>query len=213
MLLRSLQNGHHIVCILSDNNSENKKSFEKLSGGDGKYCSKHSVLEDEKYDLFLAFDSVHVFKNIRNNWLNQNDSEQTFIFPDFPDGNSNDSANVNLNRACFKHSKILHRDEEHKLVKLASALSTKVLNPTNIERLNVKLCVRFFDEKNITALQLKYPEISEGTVKFLNIILSWWKIVNCKSLFEGQHKRDLFQNLIKNMDSPNVVFLKNILVL
>jgi hypothetical protein len=98
------------------------------------------------------------------------------------------------------------------LVKLASALSTKVLNPTNIERQNVKLCVRFFDDKNITVLQLKYPEISEGTVKFLNIILSWWKIVNCKSLFEGQYKRDLFQNSIKNMDSPNIVFLNNFLV-
>jgi hypothetical protein len=96
MLLRSLQNGYHIVCILSDNYSVNKKSFEKLSGGDGKYCIKNPILEDEKHYLFLAFDSVHIFKNIRNNWLNQNDSEQTFIFPDFPDGNSNDSANVNL---------------------------------------------------------------------------------------------------------------------
>jgi hypothetical protein len=74
-----------------------------------------------------------------------------------------------------------------------SFTSTKVLNATNIERQNVKLCVRFFDEKNITTFQLKYPEISEGTVKIFNIILSWWKIVNCKSLFDS----------IKSMDSPN----------
>jgi hypothetical protein len=86
------------------------------------------------------------------------------------------------------------------------------LNATNIERQNVKLCVRFFDEKNIIAFQLKYPEISEGTVKFFNIILSWWKIVNCESLFEGQHKRDLFRNSINSMDSPNIVFLENFLV-
>jgi hypothetical protein len=30
--------------------------------------------------------------------------------------------------------------------------------------------------------------------------------------FEGQHKRDLFPNSIKSMDSPNIVFLKNLLV-
>jgi hypothetical protein len=35
--------------------------LKKISGGDRKYCIKNPILEDEKYDLFLAFDSVHFF--------------------------------------------------------------------------------------------------------------------------------------------------------
>ena len=31
--------------------------------------------------LFILFDSVHLFKCVRNNWLNQKDYDKTFTFP------------------------------------------------------------------------------------------------------------------------------------
>lgn len=35
--------------------------------------------------MYLLFSSVHLFKCIRSNWLNQKDDNQTFVFPLFED--------------------------------------------------------------------------------------------------------------------------------
>ena len=96
------------------------------------------------------------------------------------------------------------------MVKLAPALSKKVLYPSNLERQNVLLAVKLFDEKNIAALKLQSRECN-GTAEFLEIILSWWKVVNVRSPKSGHHLRDPFRNPITNTEHESVKFLSRFL--
>lgn len=105
--------------------------------------------------------------------------------------------------------------EQNRLLKLAPSLSKKVLYPTAIERQNVNLCVRLFDNKNVAALKEYFkPQIPtvDGTIKFLNLVSNWWKIVNCKSQFKGVRFRDTHYDAIRNSScDKNIIFLQNLI--
>ena len=110
--------------------------------------------------------------------------------------------------ANVKDLKVLYASEEHKVIKLAPSLSKKVLNPTNIERQNVSLAVRLFDEKNIAALEMFFKEQEcVGTAEFLKTILSWWKIVNVRSPKTGYHLRDPLRFPIHSANDASVLYL------
>jgi hypothetical protein len=51
-------------------------------------------------NFFLTYDSVHVFKNIKNNWLNLKNYQKTFIYPDFDDYNV-------IHKTSFEHLRVL----------------------------------------------------------------------------------------------------------
>nr|CAI5828052.1 unnamed protein product [Callosobruchus analis] len=97
------------------------------------------------------------------------------IFPHFENNDLISSANI----GDLKH---IHGKECHSTVKFAR-LVQKVLHPSSLERQNVSLAVRLFDEKNIAALTIIQKD-NVGTTEFLKIILSWWKII---PLYCGLH--------------------------
>ena len=134
--------GYEVFCLISDNNRVNRNMFADLCGGDLKPFVQHRCAAHRK--LFFLFDSVHLLKCIRNNWLGQSDVDNTFAFPDIEDGS--------ICKASLSHLRQLYASERDNYVKMAPGLSYKVLNPSNLERQNVKLALRLFDEKTITAL-------------------------------------------------------------
>lgn len=67
--------GYNLIFITSDNNSTNRKLYEKLGSGCLNSVVKNPVSCTE--DLFLLFDTVHLLKTIRNNWLSP--FNQTFF--------------------------------------------------------------------------------------------------------------------------------------
>jgi hypothetical protein len=72
--------GFIVVIVASDNNQINAKAFEQLCGSDDMSLG----ITNPNFitiQIFFIFDTVHILKCIRNNWLNQKDSEQTFIYP------------------------------------------------------------------------------------------------------------------------------------
>ena len=72
--------GDRIVAIISDNNIINRKMFIELSGSDS--LVPYIVNPVNQIDrIYLLFDTVHLLKCIRNNWINQ--ADKTFVFPDF----------------------------------------------------------------------------------------------------------------------------------
>ena len=71
-----------VLGVISDNNSVNRNAFTSMCGGVLKTHILNPYCANEP--LFFLFDTVHLFKCVRNNWLNQQDSEKTFIFPQFP---------------------------------------------------------------------------------------------------------------------------------
>lgn len=192
--------GYETVSIISDNNQVNRKLFQKFSPTNGLQPYIISPFDANK-KLFLLFDTVHLIKNIRNNWLNE--KLQTFIFPSL-------SADVPQRTAKFSDLKYIHENEMHSSIKLAPRLSYKTIYPNSFERQNVSLALNVFDEKNVEAL--KYFEFdlgseSAGTVEFISTIKNWWSTVNVKSPSKGIHQRNEFAMPIKDASQMNVQYL------
>ncbi|GFW90689.1 transposable element P transposase [Trichonephila clavipes] len=166
---------------------------------------------DSSNPLFFVIDSVHIFKCIRNHWINQKNAGQCFYFPDFEDHNK-----FPLLEANFSTLKQLYDIESNNLVKYACGLTLKALCPTNLEKQNVKLVLKIFNNFVIQGLQLlgeQHKLISyETTSIFVSLICKWWKIVNVKTPLKGQHLLDPFQQPITlSPDNQTCEFLHKIL--
>lgn len=188
--------GYKVLSVISDNNRINRKMFEDLCGGELKPFIQNP--HDPNLKLFFLFDTVHILKCIRNNWLNE--KAQEFLLPSFEDFNSRHFAELQT-------IKEIYRSETNKIVKLAPTLSYKVLFPSSFERQNVNLVLNLFNEKTIAAIKTLKPT-RPGEVDFMSTILKWWNIVNVKSLFKGQAKRLEEAEPIHSTHSPNLVFLE-----
>lgn len=195
--------GYNVISIISDNNRVNRKMFEKFSGGVIQSSVENPYSKADR--IFLLFDSVHIMKCVRNNWLNQTDNRQTFIIPNInADGENSDSKFY----AQISDLKLLYTEEEHSTIKLAPSLSKKVLYPSSTERQNVRYCIKLFDDKNIAALKNKRPSEAAGTIMLLENMLKWWKIVNCRSKYKGDRFRDSFYNPVFSDDNHHLNYLK-----
>lgn len=88
--------GFHVIAVITDNNRVNQNLFSLLS-------SELSMPNPQYPDhqIYLLFDFVHIFKNIRNNWLNLKDSMKTFVYHDF---NTNERKT-----ASFEHLRELYK--------------------------------------------------------------------------------------------------------
>lgn len=207
-----------VVCLISDNHSTNRKMFELLGGGRLKTCISNPA--DPLKSLFLLFDSVHLLKCIRNNWLNRPNG--TFIIPNteqtFP--NIEKMLNVTEGQTTFEYSNVeaklsdlrdLFHSENSALLKLAPSLSRKALYPTAIERQNVSLAISIFDVKNTVALDMLKNEgiaISEGTIQFLKLISKWWTICNVQHPMKGKYTRNDYAEPINGLDDVKMHFWK-----
>ena len=105
--------GFKVIALISDNNRINRNAFERICNGSLKKSIPHPY--DPQSELFFLFDTVHLFKCIRNNWLNVKDPIQTFVFPPF-DGNNHEAA---THSAPLKSIKLLYDEEKNSLVKHA----------------------------------------------------------------------------------------------
>ena len=137
--------GYTVISIISDNNVVNRKMFMSLSGSDNlvPYII-NSVNNIDK--ILLLFDSVHILKCIRDNWINLKNFKRTFTFPGFNDYNE-------IFRASFSELEHVYEMENSLTNKQAYRLSWKALHPHSIERQNVKLALCIFNESNVAALK------------------------------------------------------------
>uniref|UniRef100_A0A1B6CRV3 THAP-type domain-containing protein n=1 Tax=Clastoptera arizonana TaxID=38151 RepID=A0A1B6CRV3_9HEMI len=198
--------GFRVFCVVSDNNAINSKAMSQFSPK-----KDLSIVYPHPYDtsrpLFYLFDTVHLLKCIRNNWLNSKPS-QTLCFPDFNTGNQK--------VADFSAIKTLYYLEHDKLLKFGYSLSLKSLFPSNLERQNVKLVLKVFNSFVKEALTNFGSSIqgSAETADFLDIIITWWKIVNVKTPLKGKRLRDIYQEPIvsaKTVEDPKLEFLQHFL--
>ncbi len=103
-------------------------------------------------------------------------------------------------------------------VKKAHKLTQKVLHPRPIERTNVMLADQLFHESTIAALRFHANEDPSSkadwakTANFLEIIRTWWNILNVKSKFTGIHKRDSTRNPVTDTNCKGVKYLQKVLV-
>ena len=135
-----------------------------------------------------------LFKNIYNNLNNY----ETFTCPAW-EGEGECTAK-------FSHVAELYALEATKPIKMAYKLSDKVLNPSSLEKTNVKLADSLFHESTINALKYYamhgHPDFA-GTAKVFQVFRDWFDTVNVKSLYNGQRTRNERKAAItrENMES------------
>lgn len=204
--------GFHIISIISDNNAVNRKAFQLFSDNNIlEPCITHPL--DPARKLFFIFDVVHILKCIRNNWISNRVKNSVLTYPDFEvDFFESEIQNVQLFNASFKLFEELYEKEKNSLVKYGHLLCYKALYPTNIQKQNVSLALRIFNDKNIAALKLglENNQMTHETCKFVEIISTWWKMVNVQSAFEGLRFNDPYREPVRDGNSLQINFFKKI---
>lgn len=188
--------GFKIICITTDANRTNQNMFKQFS-------QTNPFIINPKYPnekIFFLYDFVHIFKNIRNNWINQKDSLQTFIYPDF----NNISV---IKKARFTDLQNIYNLEIDQITKKAYKLNHKTLYPNKFERQNVMLVENVFHDSTIAAL--KSCDTYDDTSNFLEHIKNWWSIVNVKSKLKGKLKRNDFCTPITSETDRKIEYLQN----
>lgn len=180
------ESGGTTVAIICDNNKVNQKFFTKFDLS-CPWCTTDN--------LFLLYDYVHLIKSIRNNWLTEKMQELSF----------SDDGVTKL--AKWSDLKILHNFEKENIVKL-SRLNDIALAPKPVERQNVSTCLRVFCDETLNALKT-HPllENVEGTIAFLSIFISFFKIVNVKGPYEALRLRDENRAVISSVDDDQLTTL------
>jgi hypothetical protein len=180
----------------------NRNAFTAICQGKLEPHIAHPNAADKK--LFFLFDTVHLLKCIRNNWVGQLNNSHTFVCPGIV-GHAKMFAK-------FDDIRDLYHSERNSVIKLAPSLTYKALYPNSIERQNVQLALKIFDEKTAVAL-IEYGNqnkicTSDAHV-FICLVIKLWRILNIKSVDKGVRKRDSDSEPIRSDDDDRLVFLND----
>jgi hypothetical protein len=176
-----------VIGIITDNHQINQKLFKMLTATSSeKECFQNPSPSFKDHSIFLIYDTVHLWKNIRNNSVNLINLDKTFVLPDFP---SQPSIKKKFH-ASFSCIRKYYQKDKNRNIKKAFKLSYKTLYPSSIDRLNVKLVDNLFHDSTIAALQSSTTIIEKETSSFLEIIKRWWSIMNGNCKLKGILKRN-----------------------
>lgn len=185
--------GFDIAATLTDAHSSNRRFFAK-DLCKGKMATYVLNPYNKSSKIFLVFDSVHIFKNFYNNFLNR----RFFSCPAFEEEEIS---------AKYEHVEQLYKLEMGHSVKYAHKLSDKVIAPQPIERTKVQLADRFFDDSTIAGLEHLGQDDWKETARFLKLIRRFWNCVNVQSQFSSTHKRDDRRKAVTLEDGSQKNFL------
>ena len=205
--------GFFVICVVTDNNSINRKAMTFFSNPPKLSIVYEHPSGQKNRPLFFVIDTVHILKCIRNNWLNQRNSEKCMMYPEFHCSDNNPI----IKSASLNTLKKLHEVEENNFITYNHTLSFKALNPSNLERQNVKLVLRIFNDFVIQALlelgEKNNLNFYKETAEYINLIYKWWCIVNVKHPFKGiRKKNDLMRPITLLPDDENVIYLNKFLI-
>ena len=127
--------------------------------------------------------------------LNQKDIRKTFHFPNFKNIKLDYCVYpVQVHSACFSDVRLLYNSEKESLAKLAPNLTIKACFPSAIERQNVKLVLKVFNDLTVAALKLQNElsnqEDRNNTHDFVEMLLQLWKLFNINSPLKGKRLND-----------------------
>ncbi|GBM57279.1 hypothetical protein AVEN_58589-1 [Araneus ventricosus] len=118
--------GFKVIVVVTDNNAINKKAV-SLFANPPKLKIRYTNPVYSERDFFFIFDTVHILKCVRNNWLCQKNYGTCMFYPSFD--------NFSLFKtASFQVLKKLHEIESEKLLKYGYGLTQKALAPTSFEK-------------------------------------------------------------------------------
>ena len=162
--------GGTVIGSITDNHKVNMKYctfFSKRSAE--QYDAKHPL--DSSRPWFLLYDTVHIFKSIRNNWLTEKNQQLTFD-----------------NQVVGKFSDIreLYNAEKGSIFKTTPLVFSAVY-PSRLQLQNVKHVCKVFHDKVVAALRISNKA---DTASVVQLILSWFKACNVASPYESTRFND-----------------------
>ena len=125
----------------------NQKMFMNLSGTNCLVPHINNPINPD-HKIKLLFDTVHLLKCIRNNWIN--DAEKTLTYPNFCDHDL-------IMHTSFRNLITIYHMEKESILKEGFQLTWKSLFPNSIERQHVKLAMKVFDRTTVAALEVLGP--------------------------------------------------------
>ena len=148
--------------------------------------------------MFLLFDFVHIFKSIRNNRITEEIQE-----PEFPDHDL-------IKTARWSDIVTIYKEEENNMVKMAKLTEVSVF-PKPIEQQKLSTCFKIFSEETIASLKINSPTShDDGTIRFVERIIKFWKIVNSRGPYEDVTYKDVDRAEIRSPDDPRLNVLLEI---
>ena len=180
-----------VTCIISDANRTNQgfvKSYKTVP-------NKPWLTLDNTY---LIYDFVHLFKNIRNNWLTEKTGELKYVW------------NGVTRVAKWAHLKKLFRLELHSSIKM-SCLREISIAPKPVERQKVKPALDIFCDRTHQAL-LSHPGMKdvkgrEETAFFIKLVIKFWTIMNVKSEGADIRHNNPLEEVMRSPDDERLEFL------
>ena len=160
--------GGIVIGSITDNNKVNQhfcSKFLKVSN------SKASHPLDSERSWFLLYDTVHLFKSLRNNWITEKTKTLTF------DGTTVGS---------FKDIQDLYENEQSNILK-TTPLTRSSVYPSRLQLQNVQHVIRVMNDQVVAALKINGKE---ETAQVIEQILRFWKVVNVKSCYEQSRFND-----------------------
>ena len=168
-----------MLVIIADGNRVNQSLFKKKNTVEGKPWLRT--------DNTILFDYVHVFKYIRNNWITEKCGEPKY--------------EINGDVQIASDLNILYSLEK---------LNDVAISPKPIEKQRVSTCLRVFCDETIAAMET-HPGINKdsamGTINFLKLIVTFWKIVNVKGIGADSRFNDTLRTVMRFLDDPRLDFL------
>ena len=173
--------GGFVIGSITDNHKINQK-YCNLFTKKTQYEAYHPL--DNTRSWFLLFDTVHLLKCLRNNWITEASKQLTL------DG-----------KIVGKFSDVqeLYEEEKHNIFRTTSLTSCSVY-PSRLELQNVKHVVRVFCDQVVASLRLQNKM---ETAHFIESILIWWKTVNVKSKGEETRFND-WNRAVQQRNSSNL---------
>ena len=157
--------GGVVLGSITDNHKINQ-NFCKLFNRVTDFKAIHP-LNDNRY-WYLLFDTVHILKCLRNNWISE--KCQKLSLDEKTVGN-------------FSDIKSLYQAEKSNILK-TTPLTHSAVYPTRLQLQNVQHVLRVFNDKVVAALNIQG---SKDTAIFIQQILDWWNTVNVSA--KGQDTR------------------------
>ena len=164
------------VSFICDNCQTNQSVYTKL-GGPGKV-----YLETVGIFVYLTYDYVHIFKNVRNNWITVTNKELSFT----KDGKK---------LVAFWSDLVALYDEDKMSPLRLTKLTHTAIFPKPLQRQSVPLVSQVFNDKTVAALYSFKQKlgIRDGTIEFVSMINQWFKMMNVKDKYSAIHLRDEFR--------------------
>lgn len=140
-IIKKMQSiGFKVLCITTDNHKINRKCF-------GLFKPNSTHFENPDFPgekIFMCFDTVHLKKNIYNNWVNRKDFDKSFCIPNFE--------NTNIQFARFNNLREIHKADAGSVLKKAYKLNMMTLYPSSLDKQKVSLSSNVFHESTSAAL-------------------------------------------------------------